>query len=445
MKLRSYQDVKKFLEKHIPAKDDRSDGVHKFERALRFMELLGDPQNKVRVIHIAGTSGKGSTAQCISHILTAHGFKTGLTISPHIRDVRERTQINDKKISAVKYREYLNEMVPYILKMDESTYGPLTFFEITMAHAYYSFWREKVEYAIVETGMGGRLDASNTATGPDKMCVLTKIGLDHQEFLGNTIAAIASEKAGIIHKGNTVLSLPQSREVTQVFKEVAGRKGASLIAADAPQSLIMTSAFTQYDFSYKACDIRALQISLHGLFQAENTSLAIATACELGQRDGFAVDEIVVRNVVKSIHIPGRFQIISHGEHDIIIDGAHNPQKMEAFISSLKTLYPLEKFDFVLAFKKGKDFVQMLQASIPLAAHIYVTEFAVNNQGLILSSVPVEDIATNLDLVGYNSYTINTDAKQAFASATSLSKRRIVITGSMYLVSELYGELKKRE
>ncbi|KKQ36404.1 MAG: Folylpolyglutamate synthase, partial [Candidatus Roizmanbacteria bacterium GW2011_GWA2_37_7] len=212
MKFDILKEAEKYLLRYIPPSDDSLTAKQKFARACALMDLLDNPQNKMSVIHVAGTSGKGSTAQIIAQILTGHGFKTGLTVSPHILDFRERTQINCMNVSENTYIHYLEEIVPSILEISNSQYGKPTFFEIAMAHAYFSFCREKVDYAIVETGMGGRFDASNTATASDKLCVLTKIGFDHQEFLGKTIFKIATEKAEIIHKSNLTLSTVQSKE-----------------------------------------------------------------------------------------------------------------------------------------------------------------------------------------------------------------------------------------
>ncbi|MDP4010626.1 MAG: Mur ligase family protein [Candidatus Roizmanbacteria bacterium] len=439
--LKTFDDVKDFLDDHIPSIDDRHDGSRKFERVKYFMHLLGDPQNQLCVVHVAGTSGKGSTSQVIAQILTGHGFKTGLTVSPHISDFRERTQINCKKLSMKKYHAYLEEMMPTIVKMDDSKYGRLTFFEIAMAHAYYSFLREKVDYAIVETGMGGRYDASNTATNSDKLCILTKIGLDHQEFLGDTISQIAGEKAEIIHEGNFTLSSIQSKEAEKAIEEVAAHKQSKVHYIKLPENVSMSKTTTTFDFSYKTLQIKKLKLSLHGVYQAENISLAVASVYELGKRDKFSIDEDIVRSVSSTLDIPGRFQIKSFHGKTIVVDGAHNVQKMEAFISSLIQIFPGTQFDFLLAFKNGKDINGMLKMITPVAEKIYITEFAIHDQGLILKSTPIQEITNVLMSQGFDNYVVHKPAEQALKLAVLSSKTIVVITGSMYLVSELHDRI----
>jgi len=441
MKYKTIVDVKRFLNEYIPSIDDRHNGLQKFERVKHFMHLLGNPQNKLKVIHIAGTSGKGSTSQIIAKILTKHGFKTGLTVSPHIVDLRERTQINCENISEDKYIQYLDEMIPSILKISNSTFGKPTFFEIAIAHAYYSFWKEKVDYAIIETGMGGRYDASNTASNSDKLCVLTKIGFDHQEFLGNSIFQIALEKAEIIHEGNFTLSSIQSKEAEKAIDTVAKIKKTKVQYILVPKNVTMTKSNTEFNFSFKNIQIENLKISLLGAYQTENVTLAIAAVYELGERDRFYVDEKVVRDAVRMIDIPGRFQISTCYGKTIVIDGAHNTQKMDAFISSLKKIFPDTQFDFLLAFKKGKDVNSMLKIITPIAKRIYITEFAIYDQGLKLKPITTQVCIDMLKSQGYDYYIAEKNAENSLHLAMSSPNNILVITGSMYLVSELYDKI----
>lgn len=443
MKFDSFSDVEKYLESFIPRADDRQKGKSKFDRAIYLMSLLDDPQNKLKVIHIAGTSGKGSSSQMIMQLLNGHGFRTGLTVSPHIRSLRERTQIDGKNISERKYAQYLEEMLPLIIKVSQSEFGAPSFFEITMAHAYFSFWREKVDYAVIETGMGGRYDASNTATNEDKVCLITKIGMDHMEFLGDTIEEITIEKAEIAHKNNIVLSNPQITEAKRAIESIVLKNGANLNFINATENVIISDNQISFDFSYKDLEIKNLILPLHGEYQAENMGGALAVLYEVSKRDGFKLNIESVRKSVEKIEIPGRFQVFSFKKKKIVIDGAHNAQKMEYFISSLKKTYPDRKFDFLISFKKGKDFSTMLNHIVPIAETIYITEFEVFNQGLRLTPLSRNEIAENLENLGFKSYELCDNSNSALHKIKNSLYDMTVITGSMYLVTELYDKIQK--
>src|SRR3989344_5192458 len=188
MRITNYQAAVKYLEALPRTPDPAAEAG--FNRAKQLLSLLGNPQNKLKTIHVAGTSGKGSTAMALSHILVAHGFKVGLTVSPHVYDIRERCQINNRAITTKKFQTYLSQILPVIEKLKKRTKVP-TYFEALVALAFVAFAAEEVDYAIVETGMGGLLDATNTVDRDDKLCLLTKIGYDHTQILGNSLEEIA--------------------------------------------------------------------------------------------------------------------------------------------------------------------------------------------------------------------------------------------------------------
>lgn len=420
MHIKTIQDVIEYLDHFIQPPGGLGDGAHNFGRMQELMKHLGDPQNTLKVIHIAGTSGKGSTAVAISSLLHAHGFKVGLTVSPHMLDLRERTQIDNQIILEEKYCQNLVDMIPAIDAMKDSKYGSPSFFEITMAHAFYTFQKEKVDYAVVETGMGGRYDASNVVDRKDKLALITRIGLDHTEFLGNTIAKIAEEKAHIIQKENRVLSVPQEEEARNVILRVAQEYSASLKFIDVP-TLVKTS--------------------LIGEYQKENISLACAALYELSKRDRFQYKSQIVNHTLQNLHVIGRFDIREISGKTVILDGAHNPQKMEAFISSLTQKYPEKKFDFLVAFRKGKDFSEMLQYIVTYANSITITEFALNDQGMHVTAEKVQDISRVMKQLRITNYECLRSTRKAFEHALKEADNILVITGSLYLLSNLYSTI----
>ncbi|KKQ81332.1 MAG: FolC bifunctional protein [Candidatus Moranbacteria bacterium GW2011_GWD2_38_7] len=443
-----------FLKTRIPTREALFMGDISLQRAKYFMKLLGDPQNKLKVIHIAGTSGKGSTAYLTSHILQSQGFKVGLSISPHIFDIRERMQINndlpDKKIIL----KYFNQILPAIRKMENCKYGAPTFFEINVALAFYMFAKEKIDYAIMETGLGGTLDATNTVTSKNKICVITKIGLDHTEILGKTISKISSEKAGIIQKNNLVISNQQSVTGKNAIESrcemqqspihsVKNRKNYKIISST-PQETIFDFIFQAAGDlgSGKQIKIKDIKLGLIGAHQAENCSLSLSCLAILSSRDKFKINEPSLRDALKNISIPGRMEIRKIGKQTLIIDGAHNPQKMETFTSNLANIYPQQKFTFLVAFKKGKDFEKMLKNIIPLADSILLTEFSTSTQDNHLSSTDNETISKFLKSHDFQNFSIIKNKQPDIKKNIWQSKKPVVITGSLYFIGSIYSWLK---
>ena len=225
----TFDQAQDYLFAHIPKSTGRKfPGEAGLERMRTLAEVLGNPQEKYQVIHIAGTSGKGSTAAMISTMLTSHGFKIGLQVSPHLLDIRERVQINNELLSKEKFVTYLNEIAPHVEKVSRGDCGQVTYFEILVALAYYAFWKEEVVYAVMETGMGGLYDGTNIIQNPEKLAVITRIGHDHTSILGKTLPEITQQKAGIIHQGNMVITVDQPESMLNVIKKAVEKQHSLL-------------------------------------------------------------------------------------------------------------------------------------------------------------------------------------------------------------------------
>ena len=497
MKIKTLQQFEAFLQTRIPTREALFMGDIGLQRAKFFMRQLGNPQNKIKVIHIAGTSGKGSTAYLTSHLLQSQGFKVGLSISPHVFDIRERTQIDSKLPNEKLILKYFNEILPVIKKMEKCKYGSPTFFEINVALAFYMFQKEKVDYAVMETGLGGTLDATNTVTSKNKICILTKIGLDHTEILGKTISKIAQQKAGIIQDANIVISHQSSVIAKSIVKKTCEKKQSPLFNIDKKNYKIIssTTAETVFNFSFvipakteiqpqmelsarnnkiseintdwipnqfwngtrNALVLENVSLGLIGLHQAENCSLALACLEILSKRDDFNIDEQLLRSVLRNISIPGRMEILKIKNQTIIIDGAHNPQKMEVFTNSLQSIFPNQKFTFLVAFKKGKDFEKMLKYIIPLADKILLAEFYTSLMDNHLSSTDNVTISKFLQKQNFQNFEIIKNGHSGFpclggrrvqnvrmlSSKNGQRKKPIVITGSLYFIGSIYPFLKK--
>lgn len=447
MKINSLAQFEDFLQSRIPTRTALFMGNIGLKRAKFFMKLLGNPQNKLRVIHIAGTSGKGSTAHLTSHILQSQGFSVGLSISPHVFDIRERMQINNSLPSEKLILKYFNQILPVILQMEKTKYGMPTFFEINVALAFFMFTQEKLAYAVMETGLGGTLDATNTVSSKNKLCIITKIGLDHTEILGKTISKIASEKAGIIGARNTVISYQLSVTALNVIKSRCEEKNSELHIPKPKKSFSVissTSNETVFDFSFEDANLKNIKLGLVGTHQAENCSLAVACLTLLSKRDKFKINEENLRNALEKIRIAGRMEILKIGKQTVIVDGAHNPQKMQALTESLAKIYPEQKFTFLVAFKKGKDFQEIIEKILPLADKIFLTQFSTSGMDNHWSSIGSEEISAFLKSKNFKNFSIIQNKRADILKNIRASKKPVVITGSLYLISSICPFLRNK-
>ncbi|NTV41602.1 MAG: hypothetical protein HGA61_05025 [Candidatus Moranbacteria bacterium] len=461
MEIRTLSQFEAFLKTRIPTREALFVGDLGLKRAKYFMHLLNNPQNKLKVIHIAGTSGKGSTAYLTSHLLQSQGFRVGLSISPHIFDIRERIQIDNRLPTEKMILKYFNQLLPAIKKMEKCPYGTPTYFEILIGLAYHVFAEEKLDYAIIETGLGGRLDGTNTVTNKNKICLITKIGLDHTEILGNSIAKIANEKAGIIQNKNTVISSQSSTTSKRIIISRCQEKNATLhfIGPRKNYRLVSTTRTgTIFDFNFSTNEknhicqnpttaffwhnFKKIELGLIGSHQIENCSIALACLSILSERDKFIINETAMRSALKKIQIPGRMEIRKIDKTPLIIDGAHSPQKMKALIKSLEKIFPGQKFDFILAFKKSKDFKEMLRKILPTADHVFLTGFSTSNQDNFWNSVDNSEISTFLRKESFNRFSIIQNNRKEILSTIKKSKKPVILTGSLYLIGSVYGYLK---
>lgn len=445
-KIKTYQGVLDFLYKTIPhAEFMMFPGNAGLDRMRYALSLLDNPQEKINVIHIAGTSGKGSTATILSYLLHKHNLRIGLSVSPFLVDIRERMQINNKLISKGEFVQFFNKTSFVFEETEKKRFGKLTYFEALTAITFYLFWKNKVDYAIMETGMGGWYDATNTVHNKNKICLLTKIGLDHTHILGETLSKIALQKAMIMQKGNKVLSIEQDKSVENVFTKTAKQQGASLEFIRNKkniQNVHMVPAATQFDFISEDLRLKNLHLSLIGSYQAENAAVALGGFRYITKREKLKISDKQIRNALTSVVFPGRFQVANHKGKQVIIDGAHNPQKMQAFIQSLKVIYPGKKFTFLIAVKKGKDTKTMLKTLLPVADEIYVGSFLLGKQDLMHVSQAKKEMITLIQNEGFSHvYELADNVKERWKLIDE-SKNDIVITGSLYFIASIQNVLK---
>lgn len=402
------------------------------DRIGYLLEAVGNPHRDLRCVHIAGTKGKGSTAAMTASMLKAAGYRTGLYTSPHLVSFRERIRVNGKLIPEDDVVSLVEEVKPLIEPMRELPIGPPSFFEAYTLMGLLYLARQKVEVAVLETGLGGRLDATNVVQ--PLVCGLTRIGMDHMLELGDTLPEIAREKAGIIKPGVTVISAPQSPEVLEVFQEVCLERSAQLIVVgeeDGPR-VIPGRADTKHQvFTIQGRRglYSDLECPLLGSHQAENAAVAIGLVETLSQH-GLKVDESAIRGGIKSVRWPGRFQVISRRPY-IVLDGAHDEVGATALAATIESLLPGRRLILVLGVGKDKDADAIARELCPLADQVITTS----------SSSPRALQAEELQRLVYrrckhtSSYT-----PTALAIGAALDQARprdvVLITGSLYIVGE---------
>lgn len=341
------------------------------ENILRLVEAFGHPEAAFRSVHVAGTNGKGSTAAFTNGILRAAGFRVGLYTSPHLLDFRERILVNGHPIAEGELAALTTEVAGVIDRLFASS--PLsspTFFEAATASALLHFARAGVDWGVIEVGLGGRSDATNILQA--EVSVITNIGLEHQEHLGDTLESIAAEKAGIVREGGSVVSAAEGAALEAVAR-IVREKGARLIRvqdeyrvrylgrSERGETFRLVGRLREYD---------SLQIPLLGRHQIVNATTAVAAA-ELLEEQGFAVGEFPIRQGLASAHWPGRLQLIS-ARPRILVDGAHNPAAIQALRSFLEE-ERLSGCPLVFGVLKDKAWEQMLKTLASLTSTVILT------------------------------------------------------------------------
>ncbi len=384
------------------------------------LSRLGNPQNSFKTILIAGTNGKGSTAAMASSILTQTGYKVGFYTSPHLVDVRERIVINGKKIPLKEF----NRTIAYVKNKMEQ---PVTYFEFLTAVAFVYFKNEKVDIAVLEVGLGGRLDATNVCK--PLVSVITNIAFDHTAYLGNTLESISYEKAGIIKRNGICVTAAKQKIVLKILESVCLRRRAKLFCLGRD---IKINKQKDGLITYRGLhrDIKNLTIPLRGEHQLSNAALALA-AIELCEKKGFSVDDKAIRAGLNNTHWEARLEIIQNRPL-FILDGAHNPAGIDVLCRSLKNDFSFRRLILIFGALADKDYRRMLKKIAPLSSIIILTQIKTAR------AVPVNDMMKTVKELGYTAIATQ-DVNQAIAGALSVAGKQDLIcaTGSFYLAGEV--------
>lgn len=429
----------KFLRGFFPKPEHKFPGSFGLSRMKYLVRILGNPQRSYPTIHVGGTSGKGSTATIIASILSTK-YKTGLLTSPHLVSVNERIRINGKDISDKDFIDLLNMMIPEIEKMEKTEWGNPSYFEILTAIGFLHFKKQKVDLAVIEVGLGGRVDGTNVIQ--PEVAVITNVGLDHTEILGNTVEKIASEKAGIIKPGIAVITGVVQPSVIKIIKNTATEQSAQLSLLDRDfhyriKKIDLSGSIFDYISSKR---LKNLKLRLLGRHQVINASLALR-AVEMLQLK-LPEKRLLInanRKGLEEAFIPGRLEIVSR-QPLVVLDGAHNPDKIKVAVEAIAEIIPDRMAICVLAIKSDKNAGEMIRQLIPSVDSFILTQFSSHTDlGKTLSYDPY----VLQQLIRNENQTIKTyvvsNPRQALKNALLMSGENdlILCTGSLYLLGEI--------
>lgn len=382
------------------------------ERIQSILKLIGNPQEKIKIIHVAGTNGKGSVSSILANILKCAGYKTGLYTSPHLVEYIERIKINNIDISKEDFATYIEK----ICTIAEKKNIHLTEFEILTAIAFKYFADNKVKIAVIETGLGGRFDATNVCKKPI-LSIITSISLDHTDRLGNTIEKIAFEKAGIIKPKSTILT-EISNKGFKIIKNTAEEKKVKLIVATNYVNMNYENGNNYVSIEDKKCEFPLL-----GLYQKANLSIVLQAV------EFLKIKTEAVIEGLKTAKWPARLEFIK--DKNLLIDGAHNPDAAKELRKSLDYYFNNQKRIFLYSTLNTKDYKEIAKILFNKDDEIYYYEFKNKN------AISFEEYKNNTPQLR-NIKQFNKDQLKEFLLKPELK----VVTGSLYMIGELYNELK---
>jgi dihydrofolate synthase/folylpolyglutamate synthase len=424
----------------------------KLERMHELLARLGNPQQDMPIVHVAGTKGKGSTAVMTGAVLTAAGYRTGVFTSPHLERIEERTAINGRSCSEEEFVELVDRLRPAVEAMDREASGSSpadcgpTYFEITTAMALCHFARRQVQAAVLEVGLGGRLDSTNVCL--PQVCVITSISLDHTKQLGNTVESIAREKAGIVKPGIPVVSGVTGGGPREVIREVCRRQGSRLTELETdfqfqyqpPRGLESSPAMGVLDFQYLVAGREhrydGLALRLLGQHQAANAAVALAALAELQER-GFQIPPSAIREGLAGVSWPARVELVAR-RPAIVVDAAHNRASVEALVRVLGESFSVRRRLLVFATTQEKDIRGMLAILLPQFEVVIFTRYLNNPR-----AVPPQELAAVAEELTGRAYPAVADPVEAWQDVLGAASPDdlVCVTGSFFLAAEIRRQL----
>ncbi|KXZ40302.1 dihydrofolate synthase / folylpolyglutamate synthase [Alkalithermobacter thermoalcaliphilus JW-YL-7 = DSM 7308] len=408
------------------------------DNITKLLDLLGNPHKNLKVIHVAGTNGKGSTSSFITSILKNAGYTVGLFTSPHLEEFTERIRINGENIKQEDLARITCIVKDKIDEMINKGYNHPTQFEIITAIALYYYNEKNVDFVVLEVGMGGRFDSTNVIENP-LLCVITPISMDHKDELGDTIEKIAYHKAGIIKHGCDVVVYPQEKEAQKVIMEEVNDKNACVYIADIENKEIIESSIDGQVFNFKLGNeyYKNVNIKLLGDHQVNNAIVAVSSVDILRKKHGIKIDNDHIYNGLRETRWAGRIEILVK-EPTVIIDGAHNEDGAYSLAKAMDKYFSDKNITFVLGMLKDKDADKVIEILMPKTSRIITTR---PNSDRSLSAYELkEKIDTK---TGKQAIAIE-NIKDAIEYAVDTSKENdvVICAGSLYMIGEVRSLIK---
>lgn len=433
--------IEQFIDYERSVDFARQARFYNLNRITQLLDLLGNPHEKLKIVHVAGSKGKGSTAAIIASVLTHAGYKTGLYTSPHLITSRERCRIDGKLISESEITTYINKLKPAIETVSESEFGRVSFFEIYTALAFVYFAEQETDFAVIEVGLGGRLDATNVVS--PVTTVITPIGLEHTTILGETYSEIASEKAEIIKQGCPLALAPQHSDARSVINKIANERNASIVDVNEFSEDYQDTSVTQtvrdsdfvpiaqqFDVKTPTGYYQQLKLPLLGHHQYVNALTAIA-GIECLKLRGFEISKESVYAGFENVQWHGRIQRIMSTPL-VLLDGAHSPISMDALCKTIRDYFRYNQVIFVVSILKDKDLSAIGEIVSQIADFVIATQVTDNPR--VLPADTIQAAWSGICKKTTQCLTPDDAISKALSSASS--NDLICISGSLYLVGQ---------
>lgn len=438
----TYHQTQTYLNNKIPTgQTEKFPGHLGLERMREFLRRLDNPQLKYETIHVVGTAGKGSTSYLTAKILQQAGLKVGLHTSPHLTTLRERFVVNGQMISEAAFVEVIAELEPVIEGMASYQYGKPSYFEVLVAACFVWFAKSGIDVAVIEAGLGGKFDGTNVLEAT--VCIVTNVGLDHTQILGNTKTKILQDKMQVIKQGNAVAitGVTQPKLLKLLRAHCAGSLVPLLVAGQDFKATDVVAEATHSQFSYQSgqMQLKDIIIKTPGLYQVTNASLAITACLEYAKVHEVAVTDEVIKTALSQTAFAGRFEVVRENPL-LVLDGAHNPDKIKALVAAWQAAYPGQQAVVVFGLKKNKNAGEMLKLLQPIVAAMVVTQFSqATDMGLHLH-YPAEELGIVAEEVLDVPVEVEVASEVALTQAEELGGEMgvgVLVTGSLYLVGEV--------
>ncbi len=403
------------------------------ERTERLLELMGNPHKKLKLIHIAGTNGKGSTSAILGTILMEHGYKVGFFNSPHLEEIEETIRINTENIKEEDFVSLINEIKPFVNQVVEEGFNHPTEFEVLTCIMFLYLYRQDVDFGIIEVGLGGRLDSTNVLT--PILSIITSISFDHMNILGSTIEEITKEKAGIIKKNIPIITCMQKDEAIKVITETSIKKGCELSIINSNSYRFLNidneSIITQRILIKFRGKEETLNLSLLGSHQIINLSLALEALKELENLNYIKVDIDKIKAATKKVKWKGRLEILKENPY-IVIDGAHNVDGIKYLKKNLKDYFKYKNLYLILGVLADKEVDKILEIITPLAKEV-CTITPNSNRAKSSNDLRVLAEKYNENSLGFDDY----DEAVKYSLSKANNEDLILACGSLYMVGKI--------